>query len=328
MTAGDYIAFISYNAMLAWPVRSLGRVISGMSKAGVSVDRLLYIMQAPVERDREGAVEAPMDRDIEFSHVTFSYAPGATKVLDDVSFSIPAGTTFGILGGAGSGKSTLLLLLARLYDLPADGGRITVGGVNLADMRASWVRRNVGLVLQEPYLFSRTLKENITLAKAPAVQPTERRNDPTMKRPNDETIAAARAACLDEAVARFADGYDTFVGERGVTLSGGQRQRVAIAQMLIRHTPVMAFDDSLSAVDAETDAKIRQSLFATRHGATVIFVSHRIQTLMRCDRILVLDRGRVAELGTHEELLARGGIYRRIHDIQTNPEGREAGHAR
>ena len=314
MTAGAFIAFIAYNAMLAWPVRSLGRVISGMSKAGVSVDRLLYIMQAPVEHDRDGAVEPPMDRDIEFSHVTFSYAPGAPKVLDDVSFSIPAGTTFGILGGAGSGKSTLLLLLARLYDLPADGGRITVGGVNLADMRAPWVRRNVGLVLQEPYLFSRTLKENIAMGKEVVKQ--------------DDIHEAARAACLDEAVARFADGYDTFVGERGVTLSGGQRQRVAIAQMLVRHAPVMAFDDSLSAVDAETDAKIRQSLFATRHGATVIFVSHRIQTLMRCDRILVLERGRVAELGTHAELLAQGGIYRRIHDIQTNPEGKEAGHAR
>ena len=324
MTAGDYIAFIAYNAMLAWPVRSLGRVISGMSKAGVSVDRLLYIMQAPVERDREDAVAPPMDRDIEFSHVTFSYAPGAPKVLDDVSFAIPAGTTFGILGGAGSGKSTLLLLLARLYDLPADGGRITVGGVDLADIRASWVRHNVGLVLQEPYLFSRTLKENIALAMGPAVQ----QNEETNKRLNEQTILAARAACLDEAVARFADGYDTFVGERGVTLSGGQRQRVAIAQMLVRHTPVMVFDDSLSAVDAETDAKIRQSLFATRHGATVIFVSHRIQTLMRCDRILVIDHGRVAELGTHEELLARGGIYRRIHDIQMNPVGKEADHAR
>ncbi len=206
MTAGDYIAFIAYNAMLAWPVRSLGRVISGMSKAGVSVDRLLYIMQAPVERDREDAIEPPMDRDIEFSHVSFSYAPGAPKVLDDVSFSIPAGTTFGILGGAGSGKSTLLLLLARLYDLPAGGGRITVGDVDLADMRASWVRRNVGLVLQEPYLFSRTLRENIEMGREDAGQ--------------NEIDAASRAACLDEAVARFADGYEAFVGERGVTLSG------------------------------------------------------------------------------------------------------------
>ena len=321
MTAGDYIAFVAYNAMLAWPVRSLGRVISGMSKAGVSVDRLLYIMQAPVEYDHDGALEPPMDRDIEFSHVSFSYVPGGPKALDDVSFSIPAGTTFGILGGAGSGKSTLLLLLARLYDLPPDGGRITVGGADLADMKAPWVRRNVGLVLQEPYLFSRTLKENIALALESADQTTERINDQTI-------AAAAHAACLDEAVARFADGYGTFVGERGVTLSGGQRQRAAIAQMLVRHTPVMVFDDSLSAVDAETDAKIRQSLFASRRGATVIFVSHRIQTLMRCDRILVLDRGRVAELGTHAELLAKGGIYRRIHDIQTNPEGREDGHVR
>lgn len=314
MTAGDFIAFVAYNAMLVWPVRSLGRVISSMSRAGVSVDRLLYIMRAPVEQDREGALEPPMDRDIEFSHVTFSYSAETPKVLDDVSFTIPAGTTFGILGGAGSGKSTLLLLLARLYDLPAGGGHITIGGVDLADISASWVRRNVGLVLQEPYLFSRKLGANIAMAKADASP--------------GEIHAAAAAACLEETIARFADGYDTFVGERGVTLSGGQRQRAAIAQMLIRHTPVMAFDDSLSAVDAETDAQIRHSLFSSRRGATVVFVSHRIQTLMRCDRIMVLDRGRIAEMGTHEELLARGGIYRRIHDIQMNPEGEEAGHGR
>ena len=328
MTAGDYIAFTAYNAMLVWPVRSLGRIISGMSRAGVAMGRLLYIMQAPVERDRDEAIEPPLDRDIEFSHVSFSYSPGAPKVLDDVSFTIPAGTTFGILGGAGSGKSTLLLLLARLYDLKLDGGRITIGGVDIADMRASWVRRNIGLVLQEPYLFSRTLRENILLANDSAVQPTELRNDATIQRCNEAMTEASRAACLDEAVARFTDGYETFVGERGVTLSGGQRQRAAIAQMLVRHTPVMAFDDSLSAVDAETDAKIRQALFASRRGATVIFVSHRIQTLMRCDRILVLDRGRVAELGTHGELLASDGIYRRIHDIQMNPEGEEAAHVR
>ena len=328
MTAGDYIAFTAYNAMLVWPVRSLGRIISGMSRAGVAMDRLLYIMRAPVERDREDAIEPPLDRDIEFSHVSFSYTPGAPKVLDDVSFTIPAGTTFGILGGAGSGKSTLLLLLARLYDLKPDGGRITIGGVDIADMRASWVRRNIGLVLQEPYLFSRTLRENILLANDSAVQPTERCNDAAIQRCNEAMTEASRAACLDEAVARFTDGYETFVGERGVTLSGGQRQRAAIAQMLVRHTPVMAFDDSLSAVDAETDAKIRQSLFASRRGATVVFVSHRIQTLMRCDRILVLDRGRVAELGTHGELLARNCIYRRIHDIQMNPEGEEAAHVR
>lgn len=314
MTAGDYIAFVAYNAMLVWPIRSLGRIISELGKAGVSLGRILHIMGAEEERDRPGAVEPPMDRDIAFSHVTFSYAPDGPKILDDVSFTVRAGTAFGILGGSGSGKSTVAQLLARLYELPEGGGRITVGGVDLAHMRAEWVRRNVGLVLQEPTLFSRTLAENIAMGREGVAE--------------EEIREAVREAALEETAARFADGLGTFVGERGVTLSGGQKQRAAIAQTLVRRTPVVVFDDSLSAVDAETDARIRKALLERRRGATTIFISHRIQTLMRCDRILVLDHGRVREQGTHEELLALGGVYRRIHDIQTDPDGagKEAAH--
>ena len=305
MTAGEFIAFISYNAMLTWPVRSLGRMISEMSKAGVSIERIRYIMNSPAERDKPDAVTPDMRGDIEFESVSFSY--GDAPILENVSFKIPQGTTFGILGGTGSGKSTLMHLMNRLYDLPAENGRITVGGVDIADMKAPWVRSHIGMVLQEPFLFSRTIAENIGIT----------RRDMSL----GDIRRAAAIACVDEAISEFTSGYDTVVGERGVTLSGGQKQRTAIARMLTQETPIMVFDDSLSAVDAHTDAKIRQALKKNLSGATVILISHRVTTLMQADCILVLDKGRVAELGSHDELMAKGGIYRRIYDMQmTLPE--------
>lgn len=309
MTAGNFIAFLSYNGMLTWPVRSLGRIISEMSKAGVSIERIRDIMNADPEADRPGALEgpdeAPLDRDIDFAHVSFTYqtADGAPEVLHDINLHIKAGSTVGILGGTGSGKSTLMYLLDRLYDLPEGAGKITIGGVDIADMKAAWLRRGIGMVLQEPYLFSRTLSENIAI--------TDRKAD--LRRVKD----AAKIASLDHAVSHFTKGYDTFVGERGVTLSGGQKQRAAIAQMILRRPPIMIFDDSLSAVDAETDAKIRKALAEKTAGSTVILVAHRITTLMNADDIVVLDHGRIAEEGTHEELMAKGGIYRRVTELQT-----------
>lgn len=306
MTAGSYIAFVSYNAMLTWPVRSIGRVIAQLSKAGVSIDRLAYIMNSETETDAADAAEVPLDRDIVFDHVTFRYEENGPKILDDVSFVIPHGTTFGILGGTGSGKSTLVSLLDRLYDLKEGEGRITVGGTDLRKIRRSWLRSGIGMVLQEPYLFSRTLGENIRIA----------RQSSDMK----DIRHAAQIACLDDAVGRFQHGYDTYVGERGVTLSGGQKQRAAIAQMLIRRPPVMIFDDSLSAVDAETDAKIRRALRRNTGDSTVILIAHRITTLMQADCILVLDGGRAAEMGTHRELMEKNGIYRRMYDLQMREE--------
>ena len=306
ISSGDYIAFIAYNAMLTWPVRMLGRVISNLSRAGISIERIRYIMNAPAEEDVPDALEPPMNRDIVFDHVTYQYENGSGDILKDVSFTIPAGSTFGILGGTGSGKSTLMYLMDRLYDLPEDCGTITVGGVDLRDMKASWVRSQIGMVLQEPYLFSRTLSENIRIAAQDAGMP--------------EIRAAARIASLDESIERFQEGYETYVGERGVTLSGGQKQRTAIAQMLIRKPPVMVFDDSLSAVDAETDAKIRAAVQENSGESTVILIAHRLTTLMHADHIIVLDKGRVAEEGTHEELLKGNGIYRKIYDLQTMHE--------
>ena len=309
MTAGEFIAFISYNTILTWPIRMLGRMVSEMSKAGISFDRILYIMRSPLEQDKPDAQEPDMNKDISFEHVTFQYLPDV-PVVRDVSFTIPAGSVFGILGNTGSGKSTIMYLLDRLYDLPPEQGRITIGGVDVADMKASWVRKNIGIVLQEPFLFSRTIAENISIG----------RNKLDMR----DVRKASATACLDEAIENFTQGYDTFVGERGVTMSGGQKQRTAIARMLMQNAPILVFDDSLSAVDAETDAKIRHALKENMHGATMILISHRITTLMQADRILVLDNGQVAELGTHQELMERNGIYRRVYDIQMAPEELEA----
>ena len=309
MTAGNYIAFISYNAMLTWPVRMLGRIIAQLSQANVSITRIAAILNAPCEKDVPQAQKPPVDRDIVFDHVSYRYENGGGDILKDVSFTVPAGSTVGILGTTGSGKSTLMYLLDRLY--PLDGnkeagrsGRITIGGVDIADVDMHYLRENIGFVLQEPYLFSRKLSENIAIS----------RRETDMK----EVRRAAGIASLSEAIDHFKQGYDTYVGERGVTLSGGQVQRTAIAQMLIRKTPVMIFDDSLSAVDAETDAKIRKALREKTDGATVILIAHRITTLMDADKIIVLDHGSVAEEGTHEELIAKKGIYSKVFELQTS----------
>lgn len=312
MTSGEFIAFVTYNAMLAWPIRRLGRMISEMSKAGISIDRLNYIMSSEEEKDRDGAGEPDMHGDIVFDDVSFAYE-GCPELLSHISFTARAGKTVGILGGTGSGKSTLMYLLDWLYELPEDGsgGRITIGGTDIKDIKAAYLRKNIGIVLQEPYLFSRTIAENIGIT----------RPDITM----DEIREASAIACLDDTVTGFSEGYDTFVGERGVTLSGGQKQRAAIARMLTEKTPIMIFDDSLSAVDAETDAAIRAGLDRQLGGTTVFLISHRTSTLMNSDLILVLDRGRIAEMGRHDELMAiDGGIYRRIYDIQTSSPDYEA----
>ena len=305
ITLGTFLIFISYNEGLAWPVRSLGRVLSEMSKAGVSMDRVGYILAAEEERDAPDAQAFP-GGDIVFDHVTFAYE--GQNVLEDLSFTIRAGETFAILGGTGAGKSTLVHLLDRLYDLPEGCGHITIGGVDIRQIARRDLRRHIGLVLQEPFLFSQTVEENIRAAQDDAERAEVRR--------------CASIACVDDAIDSFANGYETLVGERGVTLSGGQKQRVAIARMLMQHAPVMIFDDSLSAVDAETDAKIRAALHRELGESTVILISHRITTLMQADRILVLGQGMAADIGTHAELIARPGLYKEIYEIQMSADDR------
>ena len=303
--SGEYIAFISYNSMMVWPIRQLGRMISELSKAGVSIDRVAYIMNSPVEQDDANAVDAPMDGDICFEHVSFGYE-NSPEILHDIDFTMKSGTTLGILGGTGSGKTTLMLLLDKLYPLEEGCGRITVGGTDIRKIRTEHLRRNIGMVLQEPYLFSRTIGENIGIV-APELDMQAVRE-------------AAKAAALDESITSFTAGYDTMVGERGVTLSGGQKQRAAIARMLLSDTPIMIFDDSLSAVDTETDAKIRHAIQKRFGKASVILISHRITTLSAADKIIVLDGGRIAEEGTHDTLKAAGGIYQKIYEAQSGIE--------
>lgn len=305
LTEGEYIAFISYNSQMVWPIRQLGRMISEMSKAGVSIDRVAYIMHSAIEQDDPEATDAPMDGDICFEHVNFGYE-NSPQMLYDISFTMKAGTTLGILGGTGSGKSTMMLLLDKLYLLDEDGGRITIGGTDIKKIRTEHLRRNIGMVLQEPYLFTRTIAENIGIVSPELDMEAIR--------------SAAAAAALDETITSFASGYETMVGERGVTLSGGQKQRAAIARMLTTHTPIMIFDDSLSAVDTETDAKIRHAISQRFGKASVILISHRITTLSSADKIIVLDQGRIAEEGTHEELKCAGGIYQKIYETQSGSQ--------
>lgn len=304
MTAGEYMAFISYNSMMVWPIRMLGRMLAELSKAGVSIGRIQYILDSPEEDSCENGLTPDMHGDIEFKNICFGYE-GCPQLLQNVSFTVKSGTTLGILGGTGSGKSTLMLLLDKLYDLPREAGSITINGIDIRDINTEHLRKNIGMVLQEPYLFSRTVAENIGIAQKEITLSDIRR--------------AAHAACLDETVESFTRGYDTFVGERGVTLSGGQKQRAAIARTLMQDTPILIFDDSLSAVDTETDAKVRSALEEHFGKAIIIFISHRITTLSKCDRIIVLEDGKIAEEGTHAELKAAGGLYGRIYNIQAGP---------
>ena len=305
ITLGEFIAFLSYNASLTWPVRSLGRIISDMSKAGVSMERVAYILEAEEEDATDANNKPALTGDICFHNVSFAYSPDH-PILKNINFTIPAGSTFAILGTTGSGKSTLVHLLNRLYDLPEGCGSITIGGTDIRDIDRQYLRQNIGMVLQEPFLFSRTIRENIGITKEQLL--------------DEEIRHAAEIACVDESILHFTDGYDTIVGERGVTLSGGQKQRVAIARMLMKQAPVLVFDDSLSAVDTETDNKIRKELKKEMEKATVIMISHRITSLMQADCIIVMDKGEIQQMGTHDQLIQQDGPYKDIYEIQMNSD--------
>ena len=300
ITEGEYLAFIAYNSMLVWPTRSLGRLLSELSKTGISSKRLFEILDAEPERDAVYPVEPTMDRDIAFKYVNFYYGSSG-EVLVDISFAVPAGTTLGILGSTGSGKSTLTYLLDRLYELPEGAGTITIGGVDIRNISLAHLRRHIGIVLQEPFLFSKSFKDSIS--------------DGSDRHDLESVREYARLAVIDDTIGSFAEGYDTQIGERGVTISGGQKQRVAIARMLMQDTPIKIFDDSLSAVDMETDAKIRESINKNVRGTTII-IAHRITTIMNADQIIVMDKGRIVQRGTHETLSKTDGIYKRIYDTQ------------
>ena len=301
ITVGTLIVFTTYVSMLLFPIRQLGRILSDAGKSMVSMERIQDILNQPVEPDEPDALKPDLHGDIVFDHVSFAYPDDNVPVLKDVSFTIPAGCTAAVLGGTGSGKSTMMYLLQRLYE--PTSGTITIGGVNILDIDRSYLRSHVGLILQEPFLYSKTIRENVGIARREPEMPSIER--------------AARIASASSFIAKADKGYDTLVGERGVTLSGGQKQRIAIARTLLKDNSILIFDDSLSAVDTETDAQIRAALSSEQKDVTTLIISHRVTTLSQADMILVLEDGRITQQGTHAELCRQPGLYQRINSIQT-----------
>ncbi len=300
ITVGGLIIFTSYIWKLLFPIRQLGRILSDAGKSKVALDRIQEILGVPEEPKEPDAIKPSLKGDIVFDHVTFGYDSGK-DVLRDMSFTIPAGKTVAILGATGSGKSTVAHLIQRLFDVKE--GEIRIGGTPINQIDRYYLRSRVGLVLQEPFLYSKTLKENVAIARRHA-------SDEEIDRA--VTDAAAKTFILDSD-----KGFDTLVGERGVTLSGGQKQRVAIARTLMKDNDVLIFDDSLSAVDTETDAQIRAALKKRSKDTTTIIISHRVVTLSQADLILVMEDGKVTEQGSHEQLIHSGGLYSRIFSIQS-----------
>ena len=303
ITVGALIIFTSYIWKLLFPIRQLGRILSDAGKSKVALDRIQEILGVPEEPEEPHAVKPSLKGDIVFDHVTFGY-DGGKDVLRDMSFTIPAGKTVAILGATGSGKSTVAHLIQRLFDV--EEGEIRIGGTPINQIDRYYLRSRVGLVLQEPFLYSKTLKENVAIALRDA-------SDEEIDRA--VTDAAAKEFILDSD-----KGFDTLVGERGVTLSGGQKQRVAIARTLMKDNDILIFDDSLSAVDTETDAQIRAALKKRSRNTTTIIISHRVVTLSQADLILVVEDGKVTEQGTHDQLIHSGGLYSKIFNIQSTLE--------
>jgi ATP-binding cassette subfamily B protein len=301
LTLGQFTAFSSYVFIFLWPIRGFGRVLSDFGRTLIAVGRVEEVLNEKEEPEVENGLTPPISGDIVFKDVDFAYE-SEKNILSKLSMTIPGGGTVAILGGTGSGKSSLVQLLQRLYDI--DGGEISIGGVDINRIMKKHLRGRIGIVLQEPFLYSKTIRDNIAIK---------------MKEPDIGMIhEAAGVAAIHDDILEFEDGYDTVVGERGVTLSGGQKQRIAIARALINDSDILIFDDSLSAVDSKTDAQIRDALAKRRQGVTTIIISHRITTLMEADKIFVMGDGRILEEGTHDELVSRGGLYKRTYEIQSS----------
>ena len=300
ITVGTLIVFTSTLGMLLFPIRQLGRTLSDAGKAMVSMKRVQAILHEEAEPDEPNAMKPDLHGDIVFDHVSFAYPDDNVPVLRDVSFTIPAGKTAAVLGGTGSGKSTMMYLLQRLYT--PTSGKITIGGVNIQQIDRKYLRAHVGLILQEPFLYSKSIRENVGITA-----------------PEQEAERIEHAADIASAsgfIAKADKGWETVVGERGVTLSGGQKQRIAIARTLLKDNNILIFDDSLSAVDTETDAQIRAALRHEQKDVTTLIISHRVTTLSQADLILVLENGQITQQGTHAELCSQPGLYQRINSIQ------------
>ncbi len=327
LTVGMLFAFLAYLGIMLWPVRQMGRILTDLGKTSVALTRIREILSVAresvpkglSERDgpealskANGRVEGlaqPLTgriavRDLHFHHAGDEKPADGRGALNGLSFDVQPGETLAILGPSGAGKSTLMHLLLRLYDYTT--GSIQLDGRELSSLPRQWVRAQIGVVMQEPFLFSKTLRDNLRLGRGDA--------------PDHEIEAAAQAASIHDTIMSFAEGYGTLIGERGITLSGGQRQRVAIARAVLKRPPLLILDDAMSAIDAETETIILNALRERRGRATTLVIAHRLSTLAHADRVIVLDHGRIIQTGTHAELSAQPGLYRRLWQIQTNVE--------
>ena len=307
ITVGTYLAYAGLVVWLIWPMRNLGRLIVQTSTGIVSLGRVMEIIREERE-PLETGYHQPMGNvhgEIIFENVGFEYDDGDGSVLENISFACRPGQSIALLGSTGSGKTSLVNLLPRFYDYSS--GKILLDGHELKEYPRKYLRSQIGIVEQEPFLFSRSIRENISYG-------VDRNTS------DNEVENAARAAAIHDVILSFPDGYNTLVGEKGVTLSGGQKQRVAIARTLLKDPRILILDDSTSSVDTETEAEIRSALLSLMQDRTTFIIAHRIQSVINADLILVLDKGRITQIGTHDELSTQDGIYRQIFEIQTRIE--------
>ena len=300
ITVGDFVVFVTYQNMILYPIRALGRILSDFGKVTVSLDRIIDICETPGE-DLIAGLKPDLRGDIVFRDVYFKYSDDNQDVLKGINLKIKKGESVALIGPTGSGKSSLVHLLSRLYDV--DSGSIEINNCNINDINKNYLRDNVGIVLQEPFLYSKSIISNLKMVNPEAS--------------DDEIYESTRIACIHDVIKSFDKGYRTLVGERGVTLSGGQKQRLAIARTLIKKTPILIFDDSLSAVDTQTDNMIRNELNKIGKEITLIIITQRISSAKDCDRIFVIEDGIITESGTHDELIKIDGLYKRINEIQS-----------
>jgi subfamily B ATP-binding cassette protein HlyB/CyaB len=302
LTVGELVAFNMLAGRVSGPVLRLAQLWQDFHQARISIERLGDILNTvPEPAYSAGRAALPAVRgDVKFDHVRFRYRIDGPEILQDVNIAIPAGQVVGIVGSSGSGKSTLAKLVQRLY-IP-EGGRVLVDGIDLAAVDPAWLRRQVGVVLQENVLFNRSVRDNIALA------------DPAM--PMDQVVAAAKLAGAHEFILELPEGYDTQVGERGTGLSGGQRQRVAIARALTTNPRILIFDEATSALDYESERIIQQNMREITAGRTVLIIAHRLSTVRMADRIITIERGRIVEDGSHDQLVRTGGRYATLYRMQ------------
>jgi ATP-binding cassette subfamily B protein len=306
ISVGTYIAYAGLIIWIIWPIRNLGRLIVQASSGLVSYNRVMEIIRQEQEPLDEGDYlpEEPVKGELVFDNVCFEYEDD-NRVLRDISFDVKPGQVVALLGATGSGKTSLVNLLPRFYEYTC--GTILLDGVDIKRYPRSFLRKQIGIVEQEPFLFSRTIRENIVYGVDRDIS-------------QEEIESAAKAAAIHDVIMTFPNGYETLVGEKGVTLSGGQKQRVTIARTLLKAPHILILDDSTSSVDTETEAEIRSALQSLMQNRTTFIIAHRIQSVMNADLILVLEGGRIIQKGKHDDLIQQDGIYRQIYDIQTKIE--------